>query len=612
MTEIIDYRNGKFIKLNSFGKIEEITNDNSSDINEDLFLGKKTNILINIQDNIFTSTLTKFVGILHVSSKSIVKNGIKKNGMCRKQFTPFIKHLPKILVKTNRIESGPDEYVIVKFERMEGNIMYCEVESYLGKINGYELDLVMVRNMAQCHWTNKYNKNFANLSDFDNCTSRIDMSNDNTIIAYSVDPQGCEDIDDAIHVKKTEKYFEIGIHISDVSSYIDGGSIFDTELSKRVETLYFNNNDMDTIHMIPPQLSINYMSLKTNCPKRTFSVIIKTDHNFNILNVEFKRLLIKISKNLSYDEAENILLSDANMKSIYDAGFELKKQMSNSFNDKIKYDTHQMIEVYMVLANKLVAEKLAGNCKFGNKDYVLLRSKHADNISNISNDNESMKNLTLNSIADPIADPNNLENNLSSELMKILIEKHEICCFEKAIYQIGVDNCEHSKLKLKYYTHFTSPMRRYADILVHRQLEKILKDEEIEKMSVEKVFFLNFYSSFYKKISRYSNLIYVIKNIKNTSIYNACVVMIKNDYKIRLYIQELDLDYDYKIVDNKIKHLIDLQINEKTLILKNIVTEKFIEIKLFQQIKIRIAKIEKSLEKICVTMTEPDVMLILC
>jgi hypothetical protein len=248
----------------------------------------------------------------------------------------------------------------------------------------------------------------------------------------------------------------------------------------------------------------------------------------------------------------------------------------------------------MILANKLVAEKLAEKlAEKSNEDsqnYGLFRSQQSPDIIKINkSDNTDTYDKTP----------------------QHLIKKYELCNLERARYQIGVRNCRHSRLNLEYYTHFTSPMRRYADILVHRQLEKILNKQIITKTSEQMLFLINFYSNFYKQVSRYSNLIYVVDKLSEISEFYAYVVTIKEGTRLRLYIPDLDLDYEYQIINNKFKHLIQHKCDESILELQNIVTGSIVYIQLFLFIKIRIAKLERSMEKISVIIIDPDILFIL-
>lgn len=544
-------------------------------------------------ENTNLNILTKLAGILHVSSKSVTKNGITKIGVCRKEFTPFVKNLPnftnlpKIMVKTTKMNTAPDEYVIVRFEKMEGNIMYCEVDQYLGQIGGYQMDLLMTKSLACCHWTNKYNKEFVKLATIDLCSTRIDMTNVDLPV-YSIDPAECEDIDDALHVIKYSDHYEIGIHIADVTSFIEFGNTFDVELSKRVETLYFDNDDMEIIHMIPQSLSINFMSLKSNSAKRTFSVIIKTDLDCKILSVEFKRLLVNIKQNLSYEQAQNLIQTNEDLANLYNVGNQLKSTMPGSFGDSnntANYDTHQMVEIYMVLANKLVAEKI----KNTHENSVFLRSQPTSEIA--------------------IVPTNNI---ISVDSQKILARKSYICNLERAKYQIGTENCRHSSLNLEYYTHFTSPMRRYADIIVHRQLESCIKTSPIIVPNNSTICLINFYSNFYKQIARYSNLVHIVNNLDNISEFDANIVSIRNGNNcLRLFVPNLNLDYDYQIINNKFKHLIEFENENNMLVIKNITNNNSLQFELFQQVKVKIAKLDKSMEKITMTIIDPDISFIL-
>lgn len=526
--------------------------------------------------------IKRLAGILHVSSKSVIKTGITKVGICRREFTPFIKNLPKIFVKTNRLNTAPDEYVVVKFEKIEGEVMYYEVDIYLGQIGGYELELMMIKNIASCHWTNKHNKNFINLTEID-CSignSRLDITDQETNI-FTIDPIGCEDIDDALQIVKYKDYYEVRIHITDVSSYIEESSVYDKELEKRVETIYYNNKDMNVMHMIPQTFSLNILSLKEGTAKRVFSVIIKINFDYEIIEVNFRKMLINIKKNLSYEEAQDLINNSVNpdLNNLYNVGFELKNKIAESFDKLVRYDVHQMVEVYMIYANKLVAEYIANY----DNDNVILRSQKQT--------------------------PNNKIN--SDEIDPIILLKNRINKLEKAQYQIGTKNCEHSELKLKYYTHFTSPMRRYVDILVHRQLEKCLNGIPLKPIENEKLQLINFYRNVYKKVERYSYLIEILNNLNEVNEYYGTITSFGNGDNLRIYIKEINLDLDCQIINDKFKHLMLIENNEEKIEITNISENIKIQFLLFDTIKIRFAKLEKSIDKIETTIIEPDIYFIL-
>ena len=171
--------------------------------------------------------------------------------------------------------------------------------------------------------------------------SRLDLTH---LDVYSIDPFGCRDIDDALSFDNNI----IGIHIADVSSYIEEGGLLDNELSNRVETFY---DIQKTIHMIPEELSIHHMSLIEQSIKRAFSVLIYINNN-QIVNVEFKKTLIIVKKNMKYEDDITCI------QELYDIGKHLKETIKYAFPINEEYDTHQMVAVYMIIANKLVGEKI--------------------------------------------------------------------------------------------------------------------------------------------------------------------------------------------------------------------------------------------------------------
>ena len=151
-------------------------------------------------------------------------------------------------------------------------------------------------------------------------------------------------------------------------------------------------------------------------------------------------------------------------------------------------------------------------------------------------------------------------------------------------------------------------MRRYADIVVHRQLWKTINNVTIEKLPTRKIFVMNFYSHFYKQVQRYSHLIKVASQIEGIIETDAFVTsIITNSGNIKLHIPSLDLDYDYNIINHKLKHLVEYIFEENVLTIKNLMTLVEIKIKLFDTITIKISKTEKSIGKINVSIVNPDI-----
>jgi len=536
----------------------------------------------NSQNEFVIDTL---VGILHLSSNRVTSTG--KTGMIKKEFTPFLKrytHLPKFLIKTKKVTSCADQCVIVKIESIKDGVIHGCVSEYIGEMGSQEIDIMSLKMLASSHWSKKLDKQFAQLATTDLTPQRTILSNAINKHIVSVDPYGCEDIDDALHCVKTDDGYEVGIHIADVSSYIEVGSQFDNELAKRVESVYFDNSKLAQLNMIPNELSIKCMSLKEGNPKRAFSVFLQLDANMDIRNVRFEKTLIVVNKNMSYDEYTEQLKSNEKLTLLYNVGEHLKKNISNAFSPHDAYDTHQMVAVFMIYANKYVAEKI------NNYDptNVLLRTQHMEQTQQFT------------------------EN-----IDKCLIEKYNVSTLERAYYKRGSENGGHSGMNLQCYTHFTSPIRRYADILVHRQLLNVLGGNMIVKILTKTLFLMNTYSRLYKQIQRYSHVIDVIysKNFENTVLETfAHVVSIRNtNNSVRLYIPELGIDHDVQLVSRNFEQLFEVDTTKNSITIKenncnNEHTNKLV-IKLFQQVKVKIAITKKSFEKIHVAIIEPNLIL---
>lgn len=296
-----------------------------------------------------------------------------------------------------------NEEYIVKTKRTEQIQTYCVVNynektilEYCDNINNDYNSIIM--KLGLLNWSMKFDKNYTFES--------IDLTPDrktfkNGII--SVDPEGCKDIDDAIQLIEDENSYKIYIHISDPSSFIPINSQLDMELKNRNSSLYVDN----VYHMMPQILSTDIISLIENKERRSYTCkikILKNSVDLNNIEFEFYKSNIIVEKNLSYEIFDKEYKQNEYYKKIYDVGFELYKIL----NLKEDYDSHKMIEAYMILCNICAAKKC-----------IIKRS---------TNDSDSIYNT---------------------------------------ITEYVLENKEH-KIIGNYYTHFTSPIRRYVDLIVHR------------------------------------------------------------------------------------------------------------------------------------------------
>ena len=539
-----------------------------------------------IVDNNFTDVfgVNTFVGILHLSSKKV--HTTAKHGIILREFTPFVKCLPKILVKTKKTTEYNDLYAVVKIERYDEyfETLICCVLEYITYPVNYKDDLSILENIATSHWTKRHDKiakmlaNGSNISDL--TPDRTDLTH---LEVYSVDPPGCDDIDDAIHCIKTQCGYQIGIHIADVTSYIPKNDTYDIELSKRGQTIYFDNESMNKINMIHESLSIDVMSLKEKQIKRCFSVIIELDEVFNITKVNFMKTLVNVTSNLSYDECDAIIKKKSNQSLglMYDIGRKI-----NTFCDDSEYDVHNMIATYMIYANKLVAEKIA---KY-DPTKVILRSQDS-------------KKMSTKKIVD-------MDNDDKSSEINDLIRKHNALLSERAYYQIGTNKCQHMELGLEHYTHFTSPIRRYIDMCVHRQLYNVLTNQSLSTIDIKTLFTINTYGKIYRQIQRYSHLLEIAWKLTDCIETTAVIVLMRSENNsIKLYIPEFNLYCDMYLFDKKMRHIIIKEISDKNdscndiIVLNNESIGKSLTLKLFDSVKVKLS-ISGGIDKLNVALVD--------
>ncbi len=335
--------------------------------------------------------------------------------------------------------------------------------------------------------------------------NRRDFRKTNT---FTIDPKDAKDFDDAISFSKiSDNCFEVGVHIADVSHYLSRGGAIDKEARKRGTSVYLVDR---TIPMLPPQLSNDLCSLKPKVDRLAFSVVFKLNKDGQVLDKWFGRSIINSKKRFVYEDVDKILknkngpfseeliildkLSKKLAKKRMDKGAIVIEQDVVKFNlDKNGYplsitveergQASKVIEEFMLLANRLVAETISDKKrqkKFGVFLYRIHDLPDKEKVSDLK--------YFLKKIGFKInLDKNNLSAKEVNSLMKKL-EKHPlknsignmiIRTMAKAVY--STKNIGHFGLGFRFYTHFTSPIRRYPDITVHRLLQEYLEKKRIDK-----------------------------------------------------------------------------------------------------------------------------------
>ena len=341
---------------------------------------------------------------------------------------------------------------------------------------------------------------------------RIDFRGTTT---FTIDPVDAKDYDDALSVKKLENgNWEVGIHIADVSYYIKENSIIDIEAAKRSTSVYLVDR---VVPMLPEILSNEICSLKSGVDRLCYSVIIEINEKSEIFSHQIKKSIIHSNKRFTYQEAQDIIdnkkgpfLEELLILNKISKNLRKKRFSNGSINferPEVKFildennnptdvflkkiiDTNHLIEEFMLTANKIVSKEI-GFIKKGEKQKTFIYRIHD------KPEEEKINSLyeTIKKFGYSINKTNS--KNLSTSLNKLLknikgkpesnmIETLTIRSMSKAIY--SSNNIGHYGLNFKYYSHFTSPIRRYPDLIIHRILEKYLKGESsFSKKKIEEV-----------------------------------------------------------------------------------------------------------------------------
>jgi ribonuclease R len=330
----------------------------------------------------------------------------------------------------------------------------------------------------------------------------------------TIDPEDAKDFDDAISLKKLENgNWEVGVHIADVSYYVEPGSIIDIEAYDRATSVYLVDR---VVPMLPEKLSNNLCSLRPHEDKLCFSAVFELTENAEIKKEWFGRTVINSDRRFNYDEAQQIIetgkgdfasevltldklakLLRAERFKKGSIGFdkaEVKFRLDEkgkplSVYYKISKDSNKLIEEFMLLANRKVAE-IIGKGKPGSTPPAFVYRIHdrpdPDKLRSFADFIKTFGyKINMGSSRSISSSMNQLMNDIADKTEKNLIESLAIRSMAKAEY--STNNIGHYGLGFTYYTHFTSPIRRYPDLMVHRLLEHyLLKGKSVNSVEYEK------------------------------------------------------------------------------------------------------------------------------
>ncbi len=326
------------------------------------------------------------------------------------------------------------------------------------------------------------------------------------VSTFTIDPVDAKDFDDALSVRHLpDGNLEVGIHIADVTHYVLPGSALDKEAIQRAFSVYLVDR---TIPMLPEVLSNDLCSLKADEDRLTFSVWAVINRNSNVVSYRAGKSIIRSQRRFTYEEAQTILnegkgefyeelrtlnehakiMRDRRMRAgsidfeQHEVRFELADDgVPLSVYRKARLDTHKLIEEFMLLANFSVANYIVQNFKDTKSVFIYRTHDHPDR-EKLKNVAELVKAtghvLELSSNGDVTGRAlNKLFAEVEGTPEEGLIKTAALRSMAKAAYTVG--NIGHFGLALSAYSHFTSPIRRYADMIAHRLLYEALTKKKL-------------------------------------------------------------------------------------------------------------------------------------
>ena len=497
------------------GKLECIENtfyvNNIEVINNRGITGDNVTVFNNEVINIHKRNIHPIIGILYLDSK--IKYGHIKNKALF-LFNPTNKKYPKFYVpykndKINKI------YVVINFKlwKTQDKLPLGELIEVLGDIGDEDVEIEHLRFYYEIK-NNSWKINNKKISEDTLLIDNLQNKKENYNV-FSIDPKGSKDIDDAFHFTNLNNSYEVGIHIACPAKFLEN----DLEIiMQRVSTIYTPNKNYN---LLPKIYSENLASLLEGQKRYAISLILNIKDN-NIISYDIKDSIVKNIKNYNYDEFDNLYKKDLNLCDFFE--FSQKFFMLNEF------DSHKLVECWMITANKMIAKYLIDK-KINN---LILR----------------VHNSSLNQTN---------QMNLDQCLLKYINIKNE----KSAFYEL-YDNEQiqlHSKLDNDFYTHFTSPIRRAIDFFIHMLIikENIIFEKEILQKIIDNINkFVKNSRKFDRSVKRL-NFLYNIKINDENIITYGYIIKIEN-YKIYVYIPDYNLEEKIIIIPKKFQNIANIEL----------------------------------------------------
>ncbi|XP_073988911.1 exosome complex exonuclease RRP44-like protein Dis3 [Rhodnius prolixus] len=440
---------------------------------------------------------TQYCGILQLSPVA---------GHTRHLFVPAKRQIPKVRIETRQGEKLVNQRIVVVIDNWPRNSRYPQGHfvKALGKIGDKETEnevILLEHDIPSSRFSEAV---YADLPPNDWTITEEELAKRQDLRDFcicSVDPPGCTDIDDALHcLQLANGNYEVGVHIADVSHFIRPYTAIDKEAALRANTVYLTDKRID---MVPDLLSSNLCSLRGGEERLAFSCIWELSPQAEIVSTRYQKSVIKSKAALTYGEAQAIIDDKTdkstlatslrglnNLAKILKKGRlekgalvlaspEIRFHVDSETHEPLEVqtkqllDTNSMVEEFMLLANVSVAEKIVADFP----DCAMLRrhpeppSANYDPLIKAANHQgfeiDISSGKTLSRSLDNAKKPSNAYFNI---MLRILTTR----CMLQAVYfcsgTLPSKDYFHYGLAAPLYTHFTSPIRRYSDVIVHRLL----------------------------------------------------------------------------------------------------------------------------------------------
>lgn len=388
------------------------------------------------------------------------------------------------------------------------NVVWGEVTRIMNDLDDHNwtMENILVENGFSSDYPDEVMKQVEAIPDTITAEEIAQRKDFREVLTFTIDPDTAQDFDDAISYQVLENgNYQVGVHIADVTHYLKPNTPLDKEAYARSTSVYLVDR---CIAMLPEKLSNNMCSLVPNKDRLVFSSVFEFNEKYKMVSEWFGKSIIHSDRRFTYDEGQESLdnksgLYHDELTTINKIAHKLrKKKFKNGAiafeSDEVKFildeknkptgvfvkqrkDVHMLIEDFMLLANKRVAEYVATKNK-ENPVPNVYRIHDMPDIERLADLKLLMEEYDVKldlSTPDKIAESFNKLSKKSKEDDKYkLLMTFAIRTMAKAIY--STDNIGHYGLHFDFYTHFTSPIRRYSDVLVHRILEKNLKEDHRE------------------------------------------------------------------------------------------------------------------------------------